>query len=240
MENNLNGKVPPFVTNTTSRRKVSNRGMLSGICLLVSLSSLAVAMLGGAKLTYDVFSNGFAYTMTNIGELVAKLAAVTLAYGIGWVVALFGIRSLGNLVLPIFIRIYGWATLAGICILYGLVIIKLFQQVYTLPKFIAFCIILLAGMLALLGLHLVLEDHSLVPFAFPLFIINLCHLFLIVFHYVFTDTVKYEYIWGDAAVFLGMGILSSLMLAHLGLLNSLRRRIDRTFSRVNGHLTPID
>ncbi len=235
-----NGKVPPFVKDANNSHKVSNRGMLSGICLLVSLLSLAIAMIAGAKLAFDVFSSGFQNTLDNgLAGLGAKLVAVGLAYAIGWGVALFGIHALGNLVLPIFIKAYGWLTLAGICLLYIMIINKLFAQAYSLPKFIAFCIMLLAGMLALLGLHLLIEDHSLVPFAFPLFIISLVHLFLIVYHYVFMDAVEYGYIWGDAAIFLGMGILSTLMLAHLGLLNGLRQRIDRIFKRVNGHLTPI-
>lgn len=82
---------------TTMKRNdgPSQRGMLSVLVLIISFFSLGIAMLGGAWVAGDILVNG-------------------LAYIVGWVVSLFGSRILGNLVLPTFIKICSYITLAGV------------------------------------------------------------------------------------------------------------------------------
>jgi hypothetical protein len=99
-----------------------------------------------------------------------------------------------------------------------------------------------AALIALIGLHLIIEKHNLVPFSFPILAISLAHLILIVFHYVFVplEPEKYRYIWGDVFFFLFTGVVSGLMLAHFGIMNGFRNRIDRIFERQNKHFVPPD
>jgi hypothetical protein len=90
-----------------------------------------------------------------------------------------------------------------------------------------------AGLFALIGLHLILEKHSLIPFALPILLVSLAHLYLIIYHYIFIPNVIYELIWGDIIFFVVTSSLSLLMLAHFGLLNGLRNFMDRTFNPID-------
>ncbi|MEW5830331.1 MAG: hypothetical protein AB1846_15695 [Chloroflexota bacterium] len=161
----------------------------------------------------------------------SKLVVLGLAYMVGWIVGVYSIRGLNNLVLPILIQVYVWLCLAGICALYIAIIVKLFNQEWLPSSFAKYCLVMIAGLLAMIGLHLMLENHSLVIFAIPLLLICLIHLYLIVFHYIFFPATMVDYgkLWGDITFFLGMSVVSILMLAHLGLLEPTRRRIGRMF-----------
>ena len=68
----------------------------------------------------------------------------------------------------------------------------------------------------------------------PILIISLVHLYIIVYHYVMTPKVNYGYIWFDTIFLLFMGLISSLMLARLGLLSPIRNKIDGMFRAGNG------
>ena len=149
-----------------------------------------------------------------------------------------GIRVLGNLILPFFIRVYAILTLGGIIYLHFKIIEKLFRQEYAFVNFVKYVSLFGAGLMALVALHLMLEKHSLVPFALPILFTSLAHLYFIVFHYVFTTTVKYEYLWGDIAFFMVTTIVSILMLAHFGLLNGMRRWVDHTFTPKDNQFVP--
>lgn len=251
-------KVPPFIIEGTSGKKAaqepasrprtverspvkkngrpSQRGMLSVMSLVISLLSLALSMAGGAWIAMGVLSEG----LDNQVGMATRILAVGLAYAIGWFVSLFGIRMLGNLILPIFIKIYAWAILVGVCILQIAILTRLFKHEYTFQKFNLYMLMMAAGLIALVGLHLIIEKHNLIPFSFPILAISLSHLILIVIHYVFVplEADKYSYIWGDVIFFLFTAIVSTLMLAHFGLLNGFRKRIDRMFDIQNERFVP--
>jgi hypothetical protein len=218
--------------------RLSQRGMLSVMSLLISLLSLGLSMLAGAWVALGVLSEG----LSNQIGISTRILVVGLAYGIGWIVSLFGIRTLGNLILPMIIRVYAWVTLVGICALQIAIITRLFKHAYTFNKFNLYMLMMGAALIALIGLHLIIEKHNLVPFSFPILAISLAHLILIVFHYVFVplEADKYRYIWGDVFFFLFTGVVSGLMLAHLGIMNGFRNRIDRIFERQNKHFVPPD
>jgi hypothetical protein len=223
-------------TPTQNNGYPSNRGMLNVAILLISSLSMGIALIGGAWIGYGVLHNG-------IGDqpgLFARIIVAGLAYGVGWSVGLFGIRMLGNLILPLAMKAYAWIILGGLAILQIAIISKLFKQLYTPEKFVYYVILFGAGLVALVGLHLILEDHSLVPFSFPILIISLSHLYLIVFHYIFvpSEKVKYEFLWGDAIFFLITAIVGVLMLAHLGILSVFRKSIAQTFSENTDRLVP--
>jgi len=203
---------------------VSQRGMLSIVMLLVSLGTLGIAMLGGAKMAYDLFDPS--------GEphpgLIAAVVALGITYALGWLTAMVAIRVYGNLILPILLNWLMWIFLAGICYLYIEIMRRLYDQEYELVNFVRYVLVMIAGLLALVGLHLIVEDHNLRPFSFPLLFLSVIQLGLIVYRYVFVGGNSL-YIIGDLVFLFGMSGFSILMLAHVGLLDPLRTRFTNYF-----------
>jgi hypothetical protein len=207
--------------------KLSQRGMLSLLMLLASIGSLSFALLGGGKLVLDIFGVGL---MNSLNGLSTKVLVVGLAYGVGWVTAMVAIRVYGNLVLPFVINFLIWGCLIGVCALYILVLQRLYNQVYDLPRYWAYLIIVTTGLGAMVGLHLIVEDHDLRPLSIPLLVVCMIQLGLIVFRYVFAAGNP-TYLWKDLLFFLVMSGFAYLMLAHLGLLTPLRTRLTTYFDR---------
>lgn len=204
---------------------VSQRGMLSLAMSLVSLVVLGIAMLGGAKLAYDVLANpGGAKT-----SLFAAVVALGITYAVGWLAAMVAIRVYGNLVLPMLLNLLMWACLAGICYLYVEILVRLYGQEYTFWQFLKYVFVMLAGLAVLVGLHLVIEDHNLRPFSIPLLFGSMIQLGLIVFRYVFVGSEHPFYMLGDLFFLFGMTGFSVMMLAHVGLLDPLRNRFTDYF-----------
>lgn len=205
---------------------VSQRGMLSLAMSLVSLVALGIAMLGGAKLAYDLLANPQGAKTS----LLAAVIALGITYMLGWLAAMVAIRVYANLILPILLNLVMWVCLAGICYLYVEILQRLYLQQYDLGRFLKYVLVMLAGLAVLVGLHLVIEGHNLRPFAIPLLFTSLIHLGLIVFRYVFVGG-KFIYIFGDLFFLFGMSAFSILMLAHVGLLDPLRTRFTNHFDR---------
>jgi hypothetical protein len=88
--------------------------------------------------------------------------------------------------------------------------------------------IIVAGLTAMVGLHLIIEDHDLRPFSIPLLVISMIQLGLIVFRYVFTAADP-GYLWKDLLFFFMMALFAYLMLAHIGLLKPLRAQLTDYF-----------
>ncbi|MBN2117870.1 MAG: hypothetical protein JW730_14940 [Anaerolineales bacterium] len=202
--------------------------MFSILMLLASMIALGFALLGGAKLIFDIFGAGLLNSLHGLGT---KALVVGLAYLVGWLTAMIAIRVYGNLVLPFAINFLTWGCLIGVCVLYLLILQRLYDQAYDLPHYAAYLIIMAAGLAALVGLHLIIEDHDLRPFSIPLLVIAMIQLGLIVFRYVFTETANSSYLWKDLLFFFMMGLFAFLMLAHLGLLKPLRAELTNYFDR---------
>ena len=194
-------------------------------------------MMGGAWIAYGVLTEGLAASQEH---MFPKIVAAGLAYLVGWIVSLFGVRTLGNFLLTYFIKTYAWITLVGLCALQAAIISKLFKQAYSTEKFVAYLVMFGVGLIALIGLHLIVEKHNLVQFSFPILFFSLAHLYLIVFHYIFVpdEKVDYGYLWGDVIFFLATTAVSVLMLAHMGMLNGIRNRIDSAFIKNGTHFVP--
>ena len=224
----MNGSKSLVVSKEERRNgmKVSPRGMLSLAMLLVSVSALSMAFLGGAKLVLDVFGEGLMNALNGMG---AKAFVIFLAYAVGWLTAVAAIRIYGNLVLPIVIDLFAWACLCGVCILYLLVLQRLYWQVYDMTRYWAYLTIMAAGLGSLVGLHLIVEDHDLRPFSIPLLLISLLQLGLIVYRYVFTSTVLAGFLWKDLLFLFAMSAFSISMLAHFGLLAPIRTQLTKFF-----------
>jgi hypothetical protein len=192
-----------------------------------SLSALGIALIGGARLVFDVFGAGL---VDSLPTIPTKAFVVGLAYAVGWITAMIAIRVYGNLVLPFVINILMWGCLIGVCALYVLVLQRLYDQAYNPLRFWAYLTMIASGLAALVGLHLIIEGHDLRPFSIPLLVISMIQLGLIVFRYVFTPANP-AYLWGDLLFFLAMAGFGFLMLAHIGLLTPLRMRLTNYFDR---------
>lgn len=208
--------------------KPSQRGLLSLLMLLLSIGGLTFALLGGTKLILDIFSVGLLNSLNGIGT---KVIVIGLTYMVGWLTAMVAIRVYSNLILPIIIRSIMWGCLAGVCTLYLLILQRLYIQSYDLPHYWAYLMIVAAGLGAMVGLHLIIENHDLRPFSIPLLIISLIQLGLIVFRYVFSGTADTSFLWKDLLFFLAMTGFSGLMLAHIGILDPLRTQLTNYFDR---------
>jgi len=208
-------------------RRVSQRGMLSLVMLIVSVGALGIAMVGGAKIVHDILgtSNG-----TQIG-VFAPIIVLGIAYGVGWLTAMVAIRVYGNLILPMLINLFMWVCLLGICYLYFEIIQRLYVQQYDIWKFFKYVVVMIAGLATLIGLHLIVEDHNLRPFSIPLIIMSMIQLGLTVHRYVFKGSEYPIYLLGDLFFLFGMSGFSVLMLAHVGLLDPLRNHFTNYFDR---------
>ena len=168
----------------------------------------------------------------NPTSIVTQAVVVGLAYVVGWGTAILAIRVYGNLILPILINWFTWGCLAAVCYLYVEILRRMYAQPDDLGRFVKYLVVMTGGLGGLLGLHLINEDHDLRVFSIPLLLLNLTHLGMIVFRYVFdTAGVKPSFLWKDVVFFLFMTSVSLAMLSHLGLLDPLRKWITGYFDR---------
>jgi hypothetical protein len=228
--NNGNNTIPPFINQPVAPEEKSrsdDRSTMSLSTMIFGLAALSLSMIAGGIFIYDVFQEGLINSMDTAW---IQAIPVALAYGVGWVLCLISMRSFNNLVLPLLIKYYSWFTLAGVLILYVKIMGKLFGQNYDMAHFFAYNVILISGMMALLGLHLLLEERHFRRYSIPVMVVSILHLTLILLRYVVMmgDPM---YLLGDLYFFLVMFGLAVLMLAHLGILNPLRNRINIFFQK---------
>lgn len=222
-----NGTVPPFYKpSIRSGRTISggekSRSGLSMLTMILGWVTLTLAMIGGAKLMLDILTDGL-----EMSGWLAKVISLGLTFLLGWVVSLVCIRVFGNLILPVVVKVYIFLVVGGILLLYGRVAQKLFFEAFNpLAHYSRYSIAIGVGFAVLIGLHLLLEDHDLRPFAMPFLFGGVAHLSGMVIHYVFMNGKPVD-IWADVYFFAMMMVLALLMLAHLGIFNLPRRIIKR-------------
>ena len=220
-------QLPPTQPRTGNGHKVSQRGLFSLAMLLLSIGGLGFAMLGGTKMVFDLLGE-----QPNPTSIVTQAVVVGLAYSVGWATAILAIRVYGNLILPILINWFTWGCLAAVCYLYFEILRRMYGQPDDLDRFIKYLVVMTGGLVALIGLHLIIEDHDLRVFSIPLLLLNLTHLGMIVLRYVFdTVGVKPSFLWKDVVFFLYMTSVSVFMFTHLGLLDPMRKWITGYFDR---------
>jgi hypothetical protein len=207
--------------------KPADRSTMSQSTMIFGLVALSLSMLGGAFLIFDIFQNGLT---NNLMSALVKSVPVLLAYIVGWALCVLSMRSFSNLVLPLIIKYYLWITLAGLVVLYIKIMQKLFEQTYDLIHFFSYNMILAAALAGLIGLHLLLDQQDLRRYSIPIIMACTWHLVLMVIRFVVMDQSSNPvYLFGDLYFFVVMFGLASLMLAHLGLLNPLRKVVDVFF-----------
>ncbi len=225
MKNNSDpGSVPPFIEPPSESQERARR-MMSMVTMIVGLGALTIAMLAGGKLLLEILSEGLSSNLNTVG---AKLLWVAIPFAVGWMASLISIRGTNNLVLPLIIRYYIGLTVLGIALLYARVIQKLFLESFSSSHYLRYSIVFVAAFSALIGLHLLIEDHDLRPFSVPLLAMSLIHLVVAVSHYVFLDGDP-VFAMGDLFYFLSMLTIVMLMALHLGILNPFRNSIDQIF-----------
>lgn len=217
---------PPTQPRNGNGHKGTQRSMLSMAMLLVSMGSLGIALLGGARLILDIFDEGL---KNSFDHILPKVIVIGLAYGVGWLTAMVATRVYGNLVLPTLINWMIWGCLTGVCVLYLVVLIRLYRQAYDIEHYWAYLLIVFSGLGAMVGLHLIIEDHDLRPFSVPLIIISLVQIAAIVYRYVFTTDADSNFLWKDLFFFFAMAAFAIFMLAHWGLLEPFRHQITNYF-----------
>jgi len=219
----------------------SNKGMMSVAVFLISSLSMGIGLMGGGWIGLGVLLNG----INNFPALFAGLLAAGLAYGVGWVIGLFGVRLLRNKMLPVAMKAYAWIILMGLAFLQISIISRLFGQEYQLVNFFKYVILFVAGLIALIGVHLIVENHDLVPFSFPILIISLIHLYFIVYQYIIIASLHpiqfcYSCVFGDTVFFILTASMGALMLVHMGLLSKIRTAIDKFFKEKASSFVPPD
>jgi hypothetical protein len=201
--------------------------LLSYTTMVVSLLALTLAMAGSVKIALALFQTGF--DQSKVGLLQAQLIALALAYFFSWIMAIVSMHVYANIALPSFLKIYAWGTLVGISLLYLKIIFKLYLQPVDTFKFVLYMLMMAAGLAVLIGLHLIIEGHDLRMFSIPLLALSMLQLGMIVYRYVYAVNTNPAFLWWDLLFFSVMLLTSGLMLAHLGILNSLRRGLDNLF-----------
>jgi hypothetical protein len=223
--NHSSNNHPP--TQPRNGRKVSSRGLLSIAMLILSMGAFGIAALAGAKMVLEVLSGT---STTPLVIVVVQLIVVGLAYAVGWTTAMVAIRVYGNLILPILIKACSIGCLITVCYLYLAILKRMYGQPDDLGRFFKYLMVMAGGLSALIGLHLIVEDHDLRPFSVPLLLISLSQLGLIVFRYVFdTADVDAGFLWKDLVFFFMMSSVSVSMLAHWGILEPLRKQLTTFF-----------
>lgn len=210
-----------------ARKGVDTHGMLSIVTMLVSLAAISIALFGGSKLIYDILEQG----LDEVDNIPVKLLVMSFPFVFGWVTGLISIRGFGNLIYPIIIRIYSWGCLVATGFLYFKVISKLLVIDYNGLKLGTYLVMLLGVLFVLFCLHLLVEGHDLRPYAIPLLVISVVHLFVIVYHYVIMEAPGgFSEAMSDFLVFLLMITISGLMLMHMGIFTRVREAIGDLFA----------
>lgn len=218
------GSVPPFIDEPPPAPQRKATQMARATLMLVGSVTLLISMLGVGKLLWDILTDG----IDHMDGLWAKLLWLVIPFLVGWIVSLIDIRVMNNLVQPLIIRGFIWLTLGGILAVYLRIIFKFYTETFAPDHSIHYWLVFFAGFAIMVGLHLLIEDHDLRPYAMPILIVALFHLLIAVLHYAFQDGDP-AFAMGDMLFFIFMLASCMLMAMHLGLLNPFRRMVDRWF-----------
>ena len=196
------------------------------ILLGLSLVGLGIFILGATFLIYQVFWASKGDDSVNIMDSIHIIMPLLFfIYMISCITAIVSVRSLNNLSFPWIIEIISWLLLAGLVTFYMYALARLWMERYAESTLIKFAIVLGGGFFVLIGMQFGTFNRSLVRFAIPLLLMNLTHLFALVFRYEFlfehVNKNLYKY---DIGFFAGMVFISVFMMR------------GRTFQRIQNIL----
>jgi hypothetical protein len=212
-----------IMSNGTKNRVIK---VLRAAMMVGGTGALLMLVFSVGKLLLEILNTGF----PDMDTLCAKLLWIAILFLTGWVVSLIGIRLLNNLVLPLIICGFIWLTLFGILAIYMLTICRLYTETFSPVCCLYHSLLFATGFAVLVGLHLLIEDYDLRPYSIPILVMVLIHFFVAVSHYVVLKGHLACAI-NDAICLSVMLFICILMALHLGLLNPLRRTVDRLVQR---------
>lgn len=200
------------------------------ILLGLSLVSLAIAMLGAVFLVGQVLwgpKEKDAVSIMDSIHIIMPLLLLTYAIGCG--MAIVSVRRMRSLTLPWILDILTWFIITGIVIFYMYVLARLWMESYTNTSLIKFALVLGGAFFVLFGIQLGTHHRSLIRFIIPLLLMNLVHLFALVFRYVLLyDHVNQTLFKYDIGFFLGM-VFVSIFMARGTAFRRIQNLIDRLF-----------
>lgn len=219
--------VPPFIEEPPPAHQSNTPQFIRLVLMLVGFITLLISMLGAGKLLWEILNSG----LPDTDVLIAKLFWLVIPFTVGWIVSLINIRVLNNLLHPLMIRGFIWLILGGILSIYVRIIYKLYTQDFFAEQYLRYSLVFVAGFSALVGFHLLLEDHDLRPYSIPIALVTFIHLLTAVLHYVFQDGSNLDFAIGDGIWLFSMVSICLLMALHLGILNPFRQTLDRLFPK---------
>ena len=196
------------------------------ILLGLSLVGLGIFILGATFLIYQVFWASKGDDSVNIMDSIHIIMPLLfLIYTISCITAIVSVRRLNNLSFPWIIEIFSWLLLTGLVIFYMYALARLWMESYAESTLKKMAIVLGWSFFALIGLQFGTYNRSLARFAIPLLIMNLTHLFALVFRYEFLfQHVNKNLFKYDIGFFAGMVFISIFMMR------------GKTFSRIQNVL----
>ena len=187
----------------------------------LTIISLLADILGLGKLAYDVIVQG------NVSDLLIKVLLLALAFLFGVGLGYLGMKGFKNTTIPSVARLYAWIYLGITCASYFGVAVVFSRQDYTFITFLAFVLVVAAELLAIMGLHVVIEELDLRLLSIPLLSVAAFHIILILYRYILTAARVTFHLVGDLFFFIGMTMVSSAMYGDIGFATMLRRILQR-------------
>lgn len=140
---------------------------------------------------------------------LAQVVSLILVFVTGWCATLISIRKLHNIFLPGLVRLYSFGAVAGILVVYGRAVLYLWKE-WGFSGF-KYSVVILAGYLVLVSLYLLSNDSDRLPYQALLGLAAVGHIFVIVFHYVFSTAPNPDFILKDLYFFILIGALLALL-----------------------------
>lgn len=191
----------------------------------ITLISLLADILGLGKLAYDVIVS------RNFSDLPIKVLLLLLGFLFGISLGYLGIKGFKSKTIPSVVRLYAWIYLLITCASYIGIAISINQQNYTIGSFLAFGLVLITELLAIVGLHVVVEDIDLRLFSIPILTASAFHLLLVINRYILSGSKVSIHIVGDLLFFLGFTTVGSAMYGDIGFQTMIGRIKERIFFR---------
>ena len=186
----------------------------------LTIISLLADILGLGKLAYDVIVQG------NVNDLLVKVLILVLAFLFGIGLGYLGVRGFRDTTIPSIARLYAWIYLGITCASYFGVAVVLNRQDFSFVTFLAFVLVITAELLAILGLHLVIEELDLRLLSIPIFSVSAFHIILVLYRYILAASRVSLHLLGDLFFFVGMTIVGSAMYGDIGFATMIRRIVQ--------------
>jgi hypothetical protein len=216
-----NGNI--VATPLVEKDKNLEREVLNLFIAFIGWLFLTLAMIGSGKILLEyLFLNSF----STGAALWAKIIMLALSALVGWGVTLVSIRKLHNFILPLIVCGYAILVVLGMLFLYFYAVYHIFTAREL--SFFDYFIVFFLGYLAIVGLHLLLEDLDLRLMTIPLVLAILTHLLFGVIYYVFMKPAKPECVNYDLFL-LGVMVFIIWLLLSTNLYRPFRRMIAIMF-----------